>query len=283
MQVLKMKNRPLTLDDFIKKIYHRRYQAVWTAVVGANQTGKTATNLFIMERAQKLGLFDAFGANMPIEADFEIDFIEDFETLEQRCKMLNPNPAKHGIKRYLFLGSEMGVWLPRDQPWQNVEFLSNLQQVRKYGLSFLGDGVDRIDSRVLSPAFFHGYYLKPHKDNPKFAIYTDWTRKKQIRLKDIPLTNLGFDTWYKAKFFMHPQVKEGAIVPLNREHELVKEYMEKGSWSKVGVHPQEGKRTLIKVLEYHYTHCLHSVQKTPEEIASIDITSEELTQDSKGM
>lgn len=264
----KIKKR--TIDDFIKKIYHRKYQSIWTAVIGANQTGKTATNLLIMERAEKLGLFDAFGANMPVEANFEVDFIEDFDTLKKRCIMLNPNPAKHGIKRYLFLGSEMGSWLPKDAPWENVDFIRNLQQVRKYGLSFLGDGVDRIDSRILNPAFFHGYYQKPYKGNPKFAIYYDWVNSRKTILKEIPMTKLGFDTWYKAMFYMLPQVPEDTIVPLNVEHELVKKYLDSGSWKAAGVHAQAGKRALMKVLDYHFTHCLHSLTAISENTETND-------------
>jgi hypothetical protein len=247
------------LDAFLKRIFNRKYQVVWTVVLGPNQSGKTDFNLFMMERLHALGLYDGFGANMPIDAPFKVDFIEDYETLEHTCKMLNPNPEKHGIKRYLFLGSEMGTWLPKDQPWENVKFIKKLQQVRKYGLSWLGDGIDRIDSRVVNPSHFHGYFQKIAKKNPMLAIYHDWADGRKIRLKNIPRTTLGFNTWYSAMFYMEPQLKEGAVLPLNEEHELVKQYLECGSWKALGIHSQEGKRLIAKVLGFHYTHCLHSL------------------------
>lgn len=251
--------RKPTLDDFIKMTYNEKYHSVWTVVTGPNQSGKTDLNLFIMERCQKLGLYDAYGANMPIAADFEIDFIEDLQTLKRRCEMLNPDPARYGLKRYLFLGSEMGTWLPKDQPWENVEFIRQLQQVRKYGLSFIGDGIDRIDSRVINESFFHGKYEKISKSKPQFARYYDWTTRKRIKLSSIPRTRLGFDTFYKAMFYMMPQTKEGAIIPLSPEHEIVRKYLDCGSWKAAGIHAQEGKRAVAKVLEHHFTHCLSSL------------------------
>ena len=138
-----------THNDLIRRIYNRKFQSIWTCTLGQNQSGKTDFNLFLMERLHKLGLGDAFGSNIPnLEADFEIDFIEDFQTLRKRCEMLNPDPEKHGIKRYFFLADEMGDWAPKDQPWLNVKFIKELQQVRKYGLSILASGIDRIDSRI---------------------------------------------------------------------------------------------------------------------------------------
>ena len=59
----------------------------------------------------------------------------------------------------------MGDWAPRDQPWLNVKFIKELQQVRKYGLSFLGSGISRIDARILNEKHFHGYFEKVSKAN----------------------------------------------------------------------------------------------------------------------
>lgn len=217
-----------------------------------------------MERIHALGLGDGFGSNIPdLEASFDIDFIEDFATLKKRCQMLNPDPEKYGIKRYFFLGSEMGDWAPKDQPWLNVKFIKELQQVRKYGLSFLGDAIDRVDSRILNEKHFHGYFEKVNKARPQFAIYYDWFNRRKVTLRNIPRTKIGFNTWYSANFYMDPQVSSDAIIPLNAEHKLVIEYLEKGSWSKAGIHPQEGKRAINKVLDYHLTHCLHAISEEP--------------------
>lgn len=248
----------LTLDDFIKRTYRRKYQSVWTATLGPNQSGKTDWNLYQLERIQALGLGDAFGSNMPLKAPFQIDFIQDFETLKKRCQMLNPDPEHQGLKRYFFLGSEMGDWAPKDQPWLNVKFIKELQQVRKYGLSFLGDGIARIDSRILNEKHFHGYFEKVNKAKPQLAIYHDWFNHRKVKLYDIPRTSIEFNTWYSASFYMEPQTPEQLNVPLNPEHEIVKKYLAAGSWRNAGIHPQEGKRALARVLDFHMRHCLHS-------------------------
>jgi hypothetical protein len=215
-----------------------------------------------MERIQALGLGDGFGSNIPdLDAKFDIDFIEDFTTLKRRCQMLNPDPERYGIKRYFFLGSEMGDWAPKDQPWLNVKFIKELQQVRKYGLSFLGDAIDRVDSRILNEKHFHGYFEKVNKARPQFAIYRDWFNRQKVKVYNIPRTSIGFNTWYSANFYMEPQTPEDILVPLNLEHEIVKKYLDHGSWKKAGVYTQEGKRALQKVLRYHYTHCIHTLQE----------------------
>lgn len=252
----------MTLDDFIKRTYKKKFQSVWTCTLGANQSGKTDWNLYQMERLHALGLADGFGSNIPeLEASFNIDFIEDFATLKKRCQMLNPDPEKYGIKRYFFLGSEMGDWAPKDQPWLNVKFIKELQQVRKYGLSFLGDAIDRVDSRILNEKHFHGYFEKVNKAKPQVAVYYDWFNGKKVKLYDIPRTKIGFNTWYSASFYMEPQVPGDAVVPLNEEHKIVAEYLKYGGWKKAGIDTQTGKRAVMKVLEYHRKHCLHGIQE----------------------
>lgn len=263
-----------TLDDFIKQIYKRKYQSVWTCCLGPNQSGKTDFNLFQIERIHALGLGDGFGTNIPdLKADFEIDFIEDFQTLKQRCMMLNPDPERHGLKRYFFLGDEMADWAPKDQPWLNVKFIKELQQVRKYGLCFLGSGISRIDSRILNEKHFHGYFEKINKAKPQFGVYYDWFNNRRVKLYDIPRTSIGFNTWYSANFHMEPQVPGDTILPLNPEHKLVKKYLEHGSWKKIGIDTKTGKRAVQKVLRFHLTHCLHTLDAFNEVLTSIESES----------
>jgi hypothetical protein len=258
---MKMSLRP-TLDDLIKRIYNHKYQSVWTCTLGPNQSGKTDFNLYQLQRIHALGLGDGFGSNIAdLKADFEIDFIEDFETLKKRCQMLNPDPESHGIKRYFFVADEMGDWAPRDQPWLNVKFIKELQQVRKYGLSLLGSGIDRIDSRILNEKHFHGYFEKVSKGHPQFAIYYDWCNRTRAKLHDIPRTKIGFNTWYSASFFMEPQSPDGLVIPLNVEHKIVAKYLESGSWKASGIHSMEGKRAVEAVLRFHMKHCLGSLHE----------------------
>lgn len=254
------------IDDFIKQIFPRRKQSVWVAVLGKKQSGKTDFCLFIMQKLYELGLMDAFGSNVPVEADFTVDFIEDFQTLEQRCKMLNPDPKKKGIKRYLFFGSEMGKWLPRDQAYRNVDFIEKLQTVRKSGLNWIGDAIDRVDGRALNEVHFEGAFKKLSPTNPTIALWKDWSTNEEVLIHDIPRTTIKFDTWYSANFYMTPQNPDTAHIPLNPEHEIVFKYLDNGrSWKKAGVHPQEGKRALIAVLEYHRSHCLTANHQPPKE------------------
>lgn len=268
-----MTNR--SLDDLIKRIYNRRNESVWTCTVGKKQSGKTNWNLDQMDRIHRSGLGERFGSNIPLEnPDFKIDFIEDFETLEKMCRMLNPDPKKHGLKRYFFFGSEMGKWLPKDQAWKNIKFIEKLQLVRKYGLCWLGDGIDRIDSRVLNEHHFNGYFVKPSIADPTKAYYIDWSRKERVWVFNIPKTTIEFDTYYSANFYMEPQLKEGFVIPLNREHKIAFDYLDSGSWKKTGIDTKTGKRAVMDVLKFHRDHCLHHIQEAPENIAISEPSAE---------
>ena len=261
-----------TLKDLIKKIYTRRKQSVWTITLGKKQSGKTDFNLRQMELLNELGLVEGFGSNLKsVKAPFDIDFIEDFQTLKQRCQMLNPDPEKHGIKRYFFLGSEMGKWLPRDQPWRNTKFIEELQLVRKIGLNWLGDGINRIDGRVLSEAHFDGVFTKISITRPDIAVYHNFSNNQSFEIQGIKRTNLKFNTWESCNFYMEPQTEEGDI-PLNTDHLIVKQYLESGcSIAKTGLHSQEVKRARDNVLKYYWKHHLEAT--TDEELPTKDDSS----------
>lgn len=254
----------MSADDFIRQIFPRKRQSVWVMVLGKNQSGKTDFILYMMEILYELGLMDAFGSNMPMEAPFPVDFIEDWQTLEHTCRMLNPNPDKKGLKKYFFFGSEMGKWLPKDEAWRNTKFIKSLQTVRKFGLNWAGDAISRVDSRALNEMHFNGCFRKINPNNPRIAYYDDWENNERTYLYDIPRTKIKFNTFYSASFYMEPQ-NGGIIIPLNPEHEIVKKYLECGSWDKAGVHRQEGKRAIEKVLKFHFDNCLHSLQDEKQE------------------
>ena len=253
--------RVYSFNGFIKRIYGRS-DSVFTCVLGQNETGKTDFNLLQMERIHDLGIGHRFGSNMKsVKADFEIDFIEDFETLEKTCRMLNPNPKKHGLKRYIFFGSEIGKWAARDKAWLNTDLIGELQTVRKYGLSMLTDAIDRVDARVLSPRFFVGEFEKPFKANKKFATWTNYSSGRTFQFKDIPKTRIEYDTYETANFYMTPQVPEDAVVPLNEEHKMIAKYLKSSSWKKLGIDTQTGNRAVRKVLNFHMDQCLHGLQE----------------------
>ena len=261
-----------TLKDLIKKIYTRKKQSVWTVTVGKKQSGKTDFNLKQMELLHELGLAHGFGSNIrSLKAPFDIDFIEDFQTLKQRCQMLNPNPKKHGIKRYFFFASEMGKWLPRDQPWRNVKFIEELQLVRKIGLNWLGDGINRIDSRVVNETHFDGIFRKVSITRPDIATYHNFSNGQTITIHKIKRTKLVYDTWESCNFYMEPQTEDTETV-LNPDHLIVKKYLESGcSISKTGLHSQEVKRARDRVLEHHMKHCIHSTPQDKEVVESSSV------------
>jgi hypothetical protein len=242
--------RPQSFKEFIKETYGRT-QSTFTCVLGNNETGKTDFNLLQMEFIHDLGIANYFVSNMrSVKADFEIVFIEDFKTLESYCRMLNPDPDKKGLKKIIFFGSEIGKWAPRDQPWKNTKFIEKLQTVRKYGLSMLTDAIDRVDARVLNPRFFKGEFLKPYQTNKAFARFYNYATKEKLTFTDIPKTRIKYDTYETANFYMEPKTTEG-IIPLDREHEIVRDYLKYGSFAKAGIHRQEGKRAVFKILEIY--------------------------------
>lgn len=249
------------IDDLIKRIYTRKKDSVWTLTVGHKGSGKTDWCLSQLERIQRLGLGDAFGTNCnDIKAPFHIDKIDDFETLKATCKMLNPDPFKHGLKRYFFFASEMGKWLPKDQPWKNIDFINELQTVRKYGLCWIGDGIDSIDRRVFNENHFDGYFKKTSVTDPTIARYYDFQRKSIAYIENIPRTNILFNTYDTTDFTMKRKIDEAGIIRLNYEHEIAFKYLDLGSWKKLGISTEEGKRCLMKVLKFYRANYLELFQ-----------------------
>jgi len=255
----------LSFNDFIKKLYGKN-ESVSTCVLGPNQVGKTDFNWLQMERIHDLGLGHRFGSNMKdVKANFEIDYIQDFETLKKTCQMLNPNPKKYGLKKYFFFGSEIGKWAARDKSWLNTDLIGELQTVRKIGLSLLTDAIDRVDARVLSPAFFAGEFNKPFKDNPKFAVWKNYATNQVMQFKNIPQTRIEYDTYETAYFYMKAQ---GATnIELSPRLQIIKKYLETKSWKKAGIHPQEGKNAVLSVLEDYIKH-YEDHEETPTKAVS---------------
>ena len=254
------------LKSLIKKIYTKKKQSVWTITEGKKQSGKTNFVLRQMELLHELGLADGFGSNLKsLKAPFDVDFIEDFQTLKARCQMLNPDPEKHGIKRYFFFGSEMGKWLPRDQPWRNTKFIEELQLVRKIGLNWLGDGINRIDKRVVNETHFDGKFRKVSIVRPDIATYLNYSTRRTVTIHGIKPTKLKYNTWESCNFYMEPQT-EGTDIPLNADHLIVKQYLESGcSIAKTGLHANEVKRARDRVLKYYWKHYLEPSTDTDKE------------------
>jgi hypothetical protein len=271
--------RVYEFDDFIKHLYGRD-GSIFTCVLGPNGSGKTEYNLLQLERIQKQGLGARYGSNMPIpealRPDFEMDFIEDFETLENTCRMLNPDPTKRGMKKYFFFLSELGKFVPKDQAWlkSNIKFIHKLQTVRKYGLCLLSDAIDRVDGRVLSPMFFNGVFNKPYSENPRYATWKDYRSRQTMVFKEIPKCKMWFDTYYSANFYIEKQTINEDRVFLNADHQLVKEYIDAGfSIKKTGRHSQEVKRARDNVLVHYFKHYVYAKPELSKEKQELEVSS----------
>ena len=256
------------ITDLLKHVYDPKYDSVWTNTKGKNQSGKTDYNLLQFEILHQLGpkYASGFGSNLEsIECEW-IELIRDFKTLKTRCQMLNPNPhPRKKIKRFFFQISELADFVPRDQPWNNVDFIKELQKVRKIGLSIVSDSIDRVDERVLNSNHFHGYFVKYNKGDPTVAKYYDWTNDRIHTLRNIPRTTIPFNTYESASFFMEPQT-EGSEILLNEDHLIVQKYLDSGCIiSKTGFHSQAVKRARDNVLKYYWKHHLKPMPEAPKD------------------
>jgi len=247
-----------TLRSLVKKIFTKKKQSVWVVTKGKKQSGKTDFTLRLMEILHEEGLMDGFGSNVEsLEAPFPVDFIQDYQTLEKRCQMLNPDPEKHGIKRYAYFCSEMGKAFPQDQPWLNAKFIAKLQLVRKIGLNWLGDGINRIDQRIVSEEHFDGEFKKVSITRPDIATYHNFANNRRSTVEGIQRTKLKFNTWESCNFYMEPQTEDNTEIPLNADHQIVKQYIEADcSIAKTGLHSQVVKRARDNVLRYYFKHHL---------------------------
>ena len=275
--------RVYRFNDFIKRLYGKD-DSVFTCVEGPKGSGKTGFNLLQLERIHDQDLGHRYGSNMPIpealQPSFEMDFIEDFETLEKTCRMLNPKPTPRNLKKYFFFLSELGKFAPRDQAWkkENIEFIQKLQTVRKYGLSMLTDAIDRVDARILSPRFFHGVFEKPFSENPRFARWRDFRTGRQFIFKDIPKCKMWFDTYYSANFYMEPQGQADAI-PLDPNAQIVKRYLDNDcSWKKAGIETKKGKRAMVAVATAYLRH-YRAFNQEPNEDNTISEPSTEIKEE----
>lgn len=264
-----------TLRDLVKKIYTKRKQSVWTFTVGKKQSGKTDFTLRLMELLHEEGLADGFGSNVrSLEAPFEVDFIQDYETLNARCQMLNPDPEKHGIRRYFYFCSEMGKAFPQDQPWKNSLFIAKLQTVRKIGLNWFGDGINRIDQRIVSADHFDGKFKKVSITRPDIAIYHNFSNGQKSTVQGIQRTKLKFNTWETCNFYMEPQTENDGEIPLNADHLIVKKYLDADcSIAKTGLHSHEVKRARDNVLKYYWKHHLEPQPEVPKDNVVVESSS----------
>ena len=139
--------------------------------------------------------------------------------------------------------------------------------MRKVGLNWLGDGINRVDERVVNETHFDGVFRKISITRPDIATYYNYANRRTVQIHGIKRTKLSFNTWESCNFYMEPQTEENNIV-LNPDHLIVQKYLEAGcSISKTGLHSQEVKRARDNVLKYYWKHHLQPQDSEDKEIA----------------
>jgi len=84
------------------------------------------------------------------------------------------------------------------------------------------------------------------------SLFYSLIPRESLIHNDLSVKDMALDT---VKPELIQETLEDAIVPLNREHEIVQKYLESRSWDKTDFSRTQGKRAVMKVLEYHYTYC----------------------------
>jgi hypothetical protein len=128
----------------------------------------------------------------------------------------------------------------------NVQLIGDLQILRKYKLSLiiLAIAPKFVDGSVLGPDILDGYFTKPHFSDPKKLLYVDYLENFDLDFRNIPRTNIKFDTWDTSTFLKDaptakPQFKDE---DLNR----IYSWAQGASIRSLGVHPEQFRRSLRK-------------------------------------
>lgn len=239
----------MTFDDLVRHIFKKR-DSTFIAILGRKESGKTDLALRILESCYQQKLFKYFGTNIEglSNTPCEIDTIVDLPTLLERCQTLG--------KPYLFILDELGDTAPKDQPWLNVDLIKSLQKVRKYKLSLIGCAIDRVDSRVLNPTHFYGYFEKFSPDRKDVAMYTDWLKRKRTKVLGITPTQITFDTYQPASFHMNRTSSSS----LNTDRDISNHHI----WCNGGSHADYVKEGGVLGKTSWYDSCRHGGRKLEE-------------------
>ena len=192
---LRQKETKITFEDVILKLFNRL--SVCIVIFGRRGSGKTDLSLLIMEILEREKQIVNFATNIKVsDSPFPIDYITNLQDLEFWCQ------NRRGKK--LFILDEAGKTLRRRTPMSglNIEFLDNLQILRKYQLSMIlvTPHEKYLDSASLGSDILDAVIVKPNFKNPKIALYDDLLEDEQFTVKDLPPTSLHFNTWDVAPF-----------------------------------------------------------------------------------
>ena len=173
----------------------------YCVILGKNKSGKTTTAFNLAERVHSLGElgFSGFGANVQgVKCPFDLDFIEDLETLKEVV-------ASHNGK-YLFIFDEMGKNLPkrRFMAKLNIALLSEMQVIRKGKLSMIGIAIgDSVDRELLKPYYLNSYIQKGSRYTKTKMAYYDLDLEAVREFTNLKKCQTKFQEYSIANFSLH--------------------------------------------------------------------------------
>jgi len=223
---------PITL---IRYLFTRETSSV-LAIFGRRGTGKTDFCLLIAEILHSLGLFKHFATNIRIyKSPFPIERILSLEDLKYWCR------ETEGKKLFLF--DEVGLTLPRRKPMSslNVALIQQFQILRKYKLStiyltvdpsYVDNGV--LGSQILDGVFEKVWYKRKDPYFRKVALYRDLLEYFEFPIKNIPGTQVKFDTWDSASLTEYSQTRRPTFK--DKDIETLWQWSQGKSAEELGLH-----------------------------------------------
>lgn len=244
-------------DDFIAFIKHlfTRQISAFIIILGRRGAGKTDLALLISELLYELGIVNHVSTNIKIyESPFPIVAITNLDDLRFW--------AQERKGRKLFVFDEIAKAMPRRKPMASltVELLNEFQILRKYKLSVVATTITekQTDGAILDPSIVDGFFEKPNYKNPKLALYQDQLEDLFSEWKELPSTNIHFDTYSSAPFTKHGKTRR----PKFKTEELEKlwDYAHGVTYKDLGMHPQQMARLIRKYLKEYMERDIHSSQ-----------------------
>lgn len=241
-QASEQQRRPTVIENLVLTLFKRL--SVCLIVFGRRGSGKTDFALLVAEILAKFNEVEHFATNVKIyNSPFIIQRIDNLEDLEDWASSLQG--------RKLFILDEAGKTLRRRTPMSklNVEWLDNLQILRKHKLSIIMavPAEKYIDSATLGSDVLDAVVLKPNFKNPKIAYYEDKLEGYSTRLYDIPRTVVKFDTWDVAVFKKSGVKKKPKFK--TKEKEIAWEWAHGKTHKDLGLYPMQIHRIIKKVLK----------------------------------
>ena len=236
--------------EFIKFICYlfKRQVSNFYIIFGRRGTGKTDLSLLICEILHDCGIIKHFATNALIyDSHFPIKHVDNLDDLKYWAK------ENRGLKLFDF--DEVATAIKRRSPMSrlNVDWLSEMQTIRKHKLSLLATAIDDedTDKGILRHSVLDGVFTKPYvkakSRKRKIAYFEDKLEDCSKPLRNLPKTSIKFDTWSSAVFKRHGEKQKP---PISDEVEAkLWDYARGASYKTLGWHPQQLSRNLRKFVK----------------------------------